>query len=58
MGMSKINILCAYDELSPIEDLKPNPKNRNLHPPEQVEKLAQLIKAYERLLRLRLDLDM
>lgn len=39
-----IKILCSYSKLVPISKLKPNPLNRNLHSPEQVERLAQLMK--------------
>lgn len=28
---------------TPIEELKPHPKNRNTHPPEQIERLAKII---------------
>lgn len=38
-----IPIYCAYDELLPIEQLKPNPKNNNIHPDEQIKLLAKLI---------------
>lgn len=36
-------IYCAYDELVPIADLKPNPRNPNTHPDEQVRLLAKII---------------
>ncbi len=38
----KVN--CLYDRLVPINDLKPNPKNSNKHPPEQIERLAEILK--------------
>lgn len=39
---------CAHDELLSIQDerLKPNPKNNNRHPVDQIERLAQII-AYQ-----------
>lgn len=37
----KIN--CAYDELVPVRDLKPHPKNPNKHPAEQIERLAKIL---------------
>jgi len=37
---------CAYDEMVQIASIRPNPRNPNKHPPEQVEKLAKLIKAH------------
>lgn len=30
--------------LLPIDELKPSPKNRNKHPPEQIDRLADLIR--------------
>ncbi|OHB52624.1 MAG: hypothetical protein A2Y12_03650 [Planctomycetes bacterium GWF2_42_9] len=41
-----ITINCVYDDLVPIEDLKPNPLNPNVHPQYQIEKLAGLLKAH------------
>ena len=40
----KIPIYCAYDEEVAIYELKPNPRNPNTHPKEQIELLAQIIK--------------
>ncbi len=37
-------IYCAFDEIVKIEDLKPNPRNPNTHPKEQIRLLAQIIK--------------
>lgn len=39
-------IKCSYSALVPIEDLKLkfNPKNRNVHSKEQIERLAQILK--------------
>lgn len=38
-------IRCLYDKLVPIEELKKkfHPKNRNRHPPEQIERLAKIL---------------
>ena len=38
-----LNIQCEYTELVDINALKPNPKNPNKHPPEQIERLAKII---------------
>lgn len=35
---------CAYDQLIGIDELKLHPKNRNEHPPEQIERLAKVLK--------------
>ena len=40
----EIPVFCAFDKIVSLEDLKPNPKNPNNHPPEQVELLAKVIK--------------
>jgi len=41
--MTEIKIHCSYDRLVPIEEIKPNPKNRNKHPREQIERLKKII---------------
>lgn len=38
-----MKIHCPHDELVEISKLKPNPKNRNSHPPEQIKRLAQIL---------------
>ena len=43
--MHDIKIMCAYDELVPIEKMVENPKNPNKHPEKQIEILAKIIKA-------------
>lgn len=43
VGRNEAPILCAHDELVPIEELKPNPKNPNKHPDEQIALLAKII---------------
>lgn len=40
-----IPVYCAFDKIVPLEDLKPNPKNPNRHPGDQVELLARVIEA-------------
>jgi hypothetical protein len=37
----KIN--CLYDALVPIQEIKPHPKNRNQHPPDQIKRLGQIL---------------
>ena len=39
-----IPVYCAYDEIVPIGQLKPNPKNPNKHPQDQLEKLGKIIR--------------
>jgi hypothetical protein len=41
-----MQIHCKYDALVPVGELKPYPKNRNQHPPEQIARLAKLL-AYQ-----------
>lgn len=40
-----IPVYCAHDKIVPVGDMKPNPKNPNHHPAEQIELLARIIKA-------------
>lgn len=40
-----IPVFCAFDKIVLLEDLKPNPKNPNRHPGDQVELLAKVIEA-------------
>jgi hypothetical protein len=35
---------CKYDELVVVTDLIPHPKNRNQHPPEQIDRLAKILR--------------
>lgn len=37
------NIKCAYKELVDVDKLKPNPKNNNKHPENQIKRLAKII---------------
>jgi hypothetical protein len=39
----QVAIRCAHDEVVPLADLKPNPRNPNMHPPEQIALLAKII---------------
>lgn len=39
----KIPVYCAFDEIVELADLKPNPKNPNQHPENQIELLAKII---------------
>lgn len=41
-----MKIHCKYDRLVPIRDLKLNPSNRNIHPKEQIQRLAKIL-AYQ-----------
>lgn len=38
-----MKVCCAHDELVPVADLKPHPRNPNTHPKEQIELLARII---------------
>lgn len=38
-------MFCAHDAIVPLKDLRPNPKNPNQHPPEQIKLLASIIRA-------------
>lgn len=46
MGTPDFNIRCLHDELASVNSLKPHPKNRNIHPKEQIERLAKIL-AYQ-----------
>lgn len=35
---------CLYDKLVPISELKLNPENRNVHPREQIKRLAEILR--------------
>jgi len=41
-----IEVWCPFDELAPIGDLKPHPKNPNKHSPEQIDLLAKNIRYF------------
>lgn len=36
-------IHCKYDELVPVDELKPHPQNRNTHPTPQITRLAEIL---------------
>lgn len=38
----KVN--CLFDQMIPIGDVKPHPRNRNRHPKDQIERLAKILK--------------
>jgi len=40
----EVPVHCAHDEMVRLEDLHPNLRNPNTHPPEQIELLAKIIK--------------
>ena len=40
----KVPVYCAHDKIVPVGEIKPNPKNPNQHPEEQIELLAKIIK--------------
>lgn len=40
---SGVPVFCAYDEIVSVDQVKPNPKNPNQHPDEQIELLARII---------------
>jgi hypothetical protein len=39
-----IPVWCGFDELAPIENLKPHPNNNTIHPEAQIELLAEVIR--------------
>lgn len=42
---SGVPVFCAYDAIVPVNELYPNPKNPNQHPPEQIKALGAIIRA-------------
>ena len=40
-----IPVFCAFDKIVPVGEVKPNPKNPNQHPEEQIHLLAKIIRA-------------
>jgi len=44
--MAELNIHCRYDSMVMIPQLRPHPKNRNIHPAAQIDRLAKII-AYQ-----------
>ena len=43
---SGIDVWCAFDELVPTSELKPNPRNPNTHPSKQIALLAKNIRYF------------
>lgn len=41
-----MKIQCVYSELVSVDSLKPHPRNRNIHPQDQIERLAKIL-AYQ-----------
>ena len=41
-----MKVACLHTELRPIEDLKPNPDNPNTHSPDQLQRLANVLKEH------------
>ena len=39
------DVHCGFSEMIPLEDIKPNPGNPNVHPQDQVEMLAAILRA-------------
>jgi len=40
-----VPVFCAHDAIVPVKNLRPNPKNPNKHPPEQIKLLGSIIRA-------------
>jgi hypothetical protein len=40
---NKIPVYCSYKEMVLLDNLKPNPRNPNIHPDNQIEKLSKII---------------
>ena len=38
-----MKVHCKYDKLVAVKDIKPNPKNPNIHPKQQIELLAKVL---------------
>lgn len=41
---SSMVVRCLYDKLVEIPHLNPHPQNRNTHPPDQIQRLAEILK--------------
>ena len=39
-----MEVRCLYDEMVPVAELRPHPKNRNSHSDEQISRLAKILK--------------
>lgn len=42
---SGVPVFCAHDKIAKVKDLRPNPKNPNKHPSDQIALLAKIIMA-------------
>lgn len=42
--MEEPKVRCTFDKMVLISELKPHPKNRNKHPEEQIDRLAEILK--------------
>lgn len=40
-----IPVFCSFDKIVPLDEMKPNPKNPNKHPQEQIDLLVKIIQA-------------
>lgn len=38
-----MEVKCLFDKMVSVNELRPHPKNKNKHPPEQIERLAQIL---------------
>lgn len=38
-----MKIHCLFDQMLPINELEPHPRNRNKHPKDQIERLAKIL---------------
>lgn len=43
MAKPNIEIQCSFKEMVPVGDLKPNPRNRNTHPQDQIDAIAKIL---------------
>ncbi len=43
-ALPSLKIHCRYDKLISVDKFIPHPKNRNEHPPEQIKRLAKILK--------------
>ena len=39
-----IPVYCAHDAVVPVSEMRPNPKNPNTHPEEQLKRLGAIIR--------------
>ena len=43
MSKSQMRVKCLYDKLVKLSELVPHPKNRNVHPKNQIKRLAEIL---------------